>query len=451
MAEQLTSWLGTLSSTLTSSVDAATNSNETDRCAPIVTTSWPPFELVPGERLGQLALGASAQTITRWLQACNVPLQLDVEYMVPSAESLDLCLSLRRGDPASPFLKLHFGGRRQRLSLIEIVDLGSIDLTCGGLDLVSLPAFSDGVATSTPPLTMRRLCDVLDGQGVFVGHGGFTHWPQGVAAWALSSGTVDTSIERMMIFSPGSSEPEELIVNGRLPRATGADGRSARPSAPPDIVVQLSRSGALFTVVPEDVTLQFGMQVQDVLASIGSPDEEYNGSQGSHHDLLAGSQIYVHNYFCRGFDIVYLASSHAVAGFVMHTNFAADPDFGVYDRCCFSVRVDTVSHDAELASEPETEPSDMIDAPDVCLHPESSRDEALTLLGPPSPLGRDTRTQPPLALATLMGNGKEDPLGEKEVLWWANYGLVLECMAGAEETCRDCRCVTTVTVLPLRK
>eukprot|EP01043_Picozoa_sp_COSAG02_P091573 COSAG02_NODE_28281_length_592_cov_1.050710_1_plen_116_part_10 len=116
MAEQLTSWLGTLSSTLTtSSVDGATNGSEIDHHI-LPATGWPPFELVPGDRLGQLALGGSAQTVTRWLQTCKLPFQLDVEYMAPSAESLDLCLTLRQGDPASAFLKLHFGGRRQRLS-----------------------------------------------------------------------------------------------------------------------------------------------------------------------------------------------------------------------------------------------------------------------------------------------------------------------------------------------
>ena len=453
MAEQLTSWLGALSSTLTTSVDGVGNSSEIDHCI-LPTTSWPPFELVPGDRLGQLALGAPARKVTRWLQTCKMPFQLDVEYMAPSVESLDLCLTLRRGDPASAFLKLHFGGRQQRLSLIEIVDLGAIELTYAGQSLVSLPVFSDGVTTSTPALTMKRLCDVVGGPGVHVGHGGFTHWQQGLAAWA-SSNAAETSIEQMMIFCPSSSDPNELIVNRRLPSDVGAGGRPARPALVPDIVVQLggSRSGALFTVFPEDVTLKFGMQVQDVLASIGSPDEEYDGSQGSKHELLAGSQIYVHNYFCRGFDIVYLASSHMVSGFVMHTNFAADQDFGVYDRCCFSIRVDTATYDAESVSEPEpeSEPSSLAEAPDGCLHPESSRDEALALLGPPSPLERERQNQTPLALATLAANGEEDPLGKKDVLWWATRGLVLECMAGAEDSSPEYRCITTVTLLPLRK
>ena len=398
-------------------------------------------------------LGTTVQTITRWLQAAERPVQLDIEYTAPSTESLDLCLTLRRGEPPCPFLKLHCGGRRQQLGLIEILDLGAIELTCGGRSLVSLPVISDGVPSRTPPLTMQRLCDVLGGQGTFADDGGFTYWRQGIAAWASSSlsNGGDTSVERLLVYRPAPPGPQDLILYRRLPPEPAADGWPGGPS--PDVIVQLggSISGALFTVMPEDVVLQFGMQVQDVLAFIGSPDAEYDGSpQGNQHELLAASQnldIYVHNYFRRGFDVVYKACSHVVAGFVMHTNFAADQDFGLYERCCFTICVDAAGTDAAQARElePEPESGEVIDTPHGALNPSSSQEEALALLGPPL-TERERQEQPPLPLAALVASSKEDPLGQKDVLWWANHGLVLECLAGAEG---GCRCVTTVTVLPL--
>ena len=465
MSEHLTSWLGAaLSSTLSSTRpnDFVRNSSAIDqpaRAAP-PTSSWPSLEVVPGDRLGDLALGMTVPTITRWLQAVQRPLQLDIEYTAPSTESLDLCLTLRRGAPSCPFLKLHFGGRRQSLGLIEILDLGAIELTYGGRSLVTLPAFSDGVPSCTPPLTMQRLFDVLGRQGTFADDSGFTYWQQGIAAWACSgsSGSADTSavwtpVERLLVYRPVPPGPQDLIRNRRLPRESGAD-RWPGGVPSPDVFIQLggSISGALFTVMPEDVRLQCGMQVQEVLASIGSPDEEYDGfPQGSQHELLAAAQkldVYVHNYFRRGFDVVYNACSHSVAGFVMHTNFAADQDFGLYERCCFCICVDAAAPDAAQARERklESELAEAVDTPHASLTPWSSHEAVVALLGPPL-MERERQQQPPLALAALVASSKEDPLGQKDVLCWANYGIVVECMAGAKET--GCRCVTTVTVLPL--
>lgn len=449
MAEQLVSWIGTLSSSLSSGVSDATQTGE--REAPPVRPhpiAWPPFEVVPGDRLGELVLGTSAQTIARWLQAQQGLLQLDIEYTVPSIDSLDLCFTLWHGEPSHPFLKLHFGGRRQRLCLIEVIKLGTVELTHDGQSLVVLPAFSYGALPSEPALTMQRLCDVFGGQGVYTEDGRFTFWQQGIAAQAcLTNHSANaTGVERMMLYQSAGVEAQDLVLNRRLTPDSDTDGQGQA------VVIQLdgSTSGALFTVLPEDVTLQFGMQVQDVLASIGSPDEEYDGLQDGQFDLLTGPEtVYVHNYFRRGFDVVYRACAHVVAGVVMHTNFAGDQDFGLYERCRFSIFVDRAAPgvDPAIDLEPEPQQCEMPRGLD-CLRPESSQDDALDLLGP-SLSEREKCKQLPLALNELIANGREDPLGEKNVLWWEEHGLVVECMAGTEGVYRGCRCITKVTVLPL--
>lgn len=472
----LSSWIGsTLTSTLSRGPDLTVT---TDSAAPFTSGDdpdhaalaggrerWPAWELVPGVRLGELELGASAWTVTSWLQAQLTPLQLDIEYEAASRSTLDLCLTLRRGEPAPgrAFCKLHFGGPRQRLSLIELVDLGVVELTYGGEALVSLPAFAVGAESAEPALDMRRLAERLREPGLGVeeqANGGFTHWVQGIAAWPSPSNA--DGVERLALYHSGLTRPQELIHHRQLPPAAsaaadlgadssaagsaGAGGGSAAAAAATAVTLlaSLDKSVSVLTVLPEDVSLQVGMEAQAVLAAIGPPGEEYDGPRGGQHELFAASQgHYVHNYFQRGFDVMYGVGSHAVVGFVMHTNFAAHQTFGVYERCCFTIIV----------------PDD--DGQQRCLHPESTHAEALALLGPPtSPDGQQGHgghSNAPDAIKTLAALARDDPLAgdEAEVVWWRANGLVMEfTSSGGSETAaggagrRPPRCLTTVTVLP---
>ena len=170
------------------------------------------------------------------------------------------------------------------------------------------------------------------------------------------------------------------------------------------------------TVLPEDCCLAFGMAAQAVLSLLGPPEEVFDGPRGGAHELLGATHRHcVHNYFSRGLDIVFEAFEHTVIGFVLHTNFAGQQDFGVYNRCCFEVCV------GELGAEPEPELGG------GKLFVESSREEFVSVLGVPV---RGTAAEP-AAVLRLAAGVAEDPLGTIEVDCWPACGLVVETATGA--------------------
>lgn len=91
--------------------------------------------------------------------------------------------------------------------------------------------------------------------------------------------------------------------------------------------------------------IKFGDYVQDVLNTLGSPDEIFYkkhdklkifSTDNSFGEINSGID-YFYNYFRFGFDIMFKGDSHKVEKIILHTNFCGSSDFNVYMRCNFFI------------------------------------------------------------------------------------------------------------------
>eukprot|EP01125_Pyxidicula_operculata_P014729 TRINITY_DN4940_c0_g1_i1.p1 TRINITY_DN4940_c0_g1~~TRINITY_DN4940_c0_g1_i1.p1 ORF type:complete len:339 (-),score=42.24 TRINITY_DN4940_c0_g1_i1:214-1230(-) len=89
--------------------------------------------------------------------------------------------------------------------------------------------------------------------------------------------------------------------------------------------------------------LRFGDSPQDVVTALGAPqhvtykDETQLAIQGKHNSTPTYQWDYFYNYFERGIDILFDASTHSIKKFVLHTNFPSQRLFNIYQKCHYRI------------------------------------------------------------------------------------------------------------------
>ena len=102
--------------------------------------------------------------------------------------------------------------------------------------------------------------------------------------------------------------------------------------------------------------LRIGDSGEQALLMLGNPSKTYI-CEGSHNAGAGGSAHewsgerapnYFYNYFHLGIDILVEGRSKRVKKIILHTNNPLHPDFGLYERCHFEMKIDIAGMEAEI-------------------------------------------------------------------------------------------------------
>ncbi|XP_017773620.1 PREDICTED: UPF0183 protein CG7083 [Nicrophorus vespilloides] len=96
--------------------------------------------------------------------------------------------------------------------------------------------------------------------------------------------------------------------------------------------------------------VMLGNSAQDVASNLGAPCKVFYKSEdkmrihspNAHRRVAACRSDYFFNYFTLGLDILFDARTHLVKKVVMHTNYPGHYNFNMYQRCEFSVLLETM-------------------------------------------------------------------------------------------------------------
>jgi len=340
------------------------------------------MEVVPGERLGCFALGLGINDALSLLRRQFVPLRPRVDVIYSQARPLEHDIIVRVEDFG---LQLRFDPNSQRLRLIELYEIGKVDVMYAGslvkpilLDLYkqfgpTYPGtferdFDQYVLRYTGLCLMFRLPDEVKDK--------YTETDE--LPLELPNGR-SPPLTRLMVFrgfsetSPGTPDAVKPGAVAALTSSISPDMSltSLSPWYPEKVLIKIAPGLSAPTTISfltRQRQLAIGSSVQDIIAQLGQPSRIFfkednrmrihsstsppagraGGPRTSHPPIAIAPQDrdpgtcfqatdYFYNYFTAGIDLLIDGHSHTLKKMIAHTNFPGHAEFSQYNKCDFRV------------------------------------------------------------------------------------------------------------------
>jgi len=292
--------------------------------------------------LGKFQLGTSLNEVLNYIVRENAQSKALPKFrsVVPKFNEKNPFSSHFIIDLPAQGIELRFNSVSQQLELIRVYDLGKIILSYGSKAINGSP----GMRSPTFSQTFKILG---------VSKPGF--YSQNKECYILPY-----TGQQFVFHIPEQLRQEQLVVDGKAPEFDSVvlscmhmfvpdneDKIVPLVPADPDILI-LTPTGIEFPSPDEKwepFTLGFGNTVQDVKTMLGPPQHiSYKTSEHvSFHSYDEQNEYqtdYFYNYYDRGIDIFFNASTHTVRKMIFHTNLPTALNFNLYTKCIFTVSVD---------------------------------------------------------------------------------------------------------------